>query len=399
MTESDFKMFLAGISYRAIINKNYFDKILSMGIYPDQWIDCPAKTLFQEFIFLNQTKGRDFAELGCAPRAKNLMWQDVSEFSDLDLKTKYFSNAKKLRAIETAKKIVAAPLEIEKIFAEFSKASYTSGSLISMKSVIEEVMKKQAEKVLAKDAIVVLPKFPLLSEAIGGFNPQRVSLLSAASGFGKTKLALNLVESAEKVMKTIYFNMEMGLEDFVASSIQQRAGITNRDWNTGAADFSMVLEKVQESFGGADLLFTDGISLTLDSIISSIFSSFDGSKMFVVVDYDQKISYSSGEEEWMFLVRAMERLENVAKSCNAHIMVLCQADDLGDIKASKRAKQPASAVLNFYSEPSTIGHKYYLKSIKNRFGAPFCLEVDFAAAMSRVSEVKFVQPPTAKKYT
>jgi len=257
---------------------------------------------------------------------------------------------------------------------------------------IEQTINKNEEEVKSGKNKIIIPDFPIWSEQIGGFNPARVSGISAKSGFGKTKLAVNLADSARKVMPVYYFNMEMSPEDFEAQFIQKNAGITYNHFKTakfGENGFNRIIEYKQSLSQTHDITFTGGKSLNLDKICAKLTAKMNGSGL-AIVDYDQKLIFNASQgEEWQAMVKAMERLEEMAKQLSIHVVVLFQADEDGFAKSSKRAIQPLSSFVNFTK--SEDNKSFIIKNIKNRFGPTgFEIEVNYWPETTRIEEKKLV---------
>lgn len=396
------EIILNSIVAECFYSETFFNQLKSVGIDINTWIATPATAIFNEFYLLANLKGYEFARLSCVDKIRKLEIDDKIDFADPAFVTEYRAQIDFFRAKELAFKLMEKPLDADVLIYNYKKNTPSAVEVLSLTETIFSTAEMLETALKNNTARVIIPDFPKLSESIGGFNPSRLTLVSAISGFGKTKLAMNLALSASKTMKVLFFNMEMGQTDFMAQIIHQQTGITNTDWYRGQYDRSLLVDVAAKASERKTFLYTTGRSLNLEQIYSVVLkecASLD--QTFVVVDYDQKITSSSREEEWFFLVRAMEKLEELAKITNSHILVLCQADDAGDIKASKRAKQPASTVINFFSEKVENdpfrNEVYLLKAIKNRFGKNgFHLEVDFDPARSQVTEKGFYEPEKKK---
>jgi len=207
----------------------------------------------------------------------------------------------------------------------------------------------------------ILPDFPILSEAIGGFNPGRFTILFADTGFGKTNIALQLALSASKVWPTTYFNMEMTQFDFMYRTIVAASGETYREMPKKIDRL-----KFQQLFQGRKLRVTPGNDLTVQEIATSIMREKRkyGAEFFVV-DYDQKIILADSDEpEWKQIQRAAVYLERVAIRENVHVLLLVQSNFEGGISSSKRMMYGAYTVMRFHN----VENKDVIECIKNRGG-------------------------------
>lgn len=388
MNAIDFENLLKTITYRWFQNLDNENLYKLAGVNPDHWIDCEAKTILREFIFLSKTKSRSFAKSMLGP--KILSFDIIDHDDDYDkFKVTYHFNLKRHKAINLARSLQANPDAADDILTRYTANQSDLIETRDFEELVSQAILDNERRIKEKSNLVILPGFELLSNAISGFNPQRISMVGAISGFGKTKLAVNLAIAASKTTRTIYFNMEMGYTDFAAMFIQKLTGITQNEWTKGHYLNASFAEKTKKIINeNYDLQVTNGKSLTIDQISSvamALTSGYD--KSLIIVDYDQKIISNERGEEWQQMLKTIVRLEDLAKITNSHVLVLYQADDDGKIKSSKRAAQPASCVLSFYKEDN----EYYIKSTKNRFGPPFRLKVDYKPEVTQISEIEMVE--------
>lgn len=390
LNELEFEHFLNALFFNSYYSEEFYAKLKLIGVDPNHWPNYHVKNHMIDFSFLRNSKGLAFAKIALVEKTQGLETYEIPKDDDL-IKELYWSSLRVIKAKELGSKILRDPTKAQDLVFEYNNSFKKPMFLENLYDGITPTMKELQDRINKKESMVLLPGFHKLSKAIGGFNPKRVSLVSAISGFGKTKLAINLAASASKIMKVLYFNMEMGREDFVALFVHQGTGITNTDWYEGNFNPEKVAEFANSLNDKKQIMYTDGRSLSVDEICSAIYSESMGEpKLFVVIDYDQKIVTRSNDEEWRALVRAVEKFEDIAKVTNSHIVMLAQADDSGDIKASKRSKQPASAVLNFFSEGEGHLKKFFIKAIKNRFGrSGFVMEMEYNPASTKVFELDF----------
>lgn len=398
INENNFELFLNTIFRESFYSDSNHKKFMSVGIDPNQWPDFEVKNMMLDYNFLKDSKGVEFAKIALVQKVEKLKLINIPE--DLDMiEASYTTTLKLIKTKQLAKKILENPDDVNSLISDFQKNRSSKVELINLRDGIRPALEDLQEKIKNNQALVQLPDFKLLSNSIGGFNPKRVSIITAKSGFGKTKLAINLALSARKIMNTIYYNMEMGMEDFVSLFIQNKTGTENNKWYKGDINFALIEKFIDELSEGKSIFFSDGRSLIVDDIISSIYAKTYGEPMnFIVIDYDQKLITKSRDEEWMAMVRSVEKFEDVAKSTNSHVVILAQADDSGDIKSSKRSQQPASAVLNFFSDGEVPFKKYLIKPLKNRFGPNnFLIEMDYNPSISKITEGNYVEPDSIKK--
>jgi predicted ATP-dependent serine protease len=328
--------------------------------------------------------------------AEKLQAEELPHDED-ELMARYTEGLKFVRIDFLAKSLTQNPEQADFLISEFQRGSvHSSIGFKQLGESFELVYGEQIRRNQEKRALFKIDGFERLSTSIGGFNPGRISMLTAKSGIGKTTLARNLClgATASPFGKVLFFNMEMIEHDFVQGFIQIELDLTFEEWTKDAAakiaNLSLASKRIKNR---KPLFYTDGKSLSLDQIVSSIFSQSSEAEVepnFIVIDYDQKIQVTSKDEEWRYMVRTMERLEDVAKSTNSHILILAQGNDEGDPKASRRSIQPASAVLNLSLEEDG---RHSITAIKNRFGAYKAKTfIDYVPEKGRIRE-SFNQMP------
>lgn len=374
-TELDFQKFLNTIAYAMCTNKSDWTLFNSIGVNPIEWpvsYENPAKKSLADFSTLLKSKPYEFASLEIKSRyegfrAFEIMHDFPTDVQDLAIIYKH--NVEAWRAYYLAQAIIKDKFRHEEIKAR-TQTSIDTDFFFTVKDNIEEFFIDKEKQIKDKKTSIILPDWPILSEQIGGFNPQRLTMIAAQSGFGKTRLAVNLSLSAIKIAPVYYFNMEMGKNDFTQLFIQAHTGLTYKQINKG--DYVYHPERVQAFKQHLEknhhLNATSGRAITIEKLIAKASVHAKENPMsFIIVDYDQKIISDSKGEEWMAVLKAIEKLEDVAKETNSHVIILAQGNDDGEAKSSKRAKQPVSAFLSFMKDEQGV---FYLKATKNRWGKP-----------------------------
>lgn len=389
LNEFEFEKMLNAIARDWLLSERQSHLYVSLGINPDHWINCEAKTHIRDFIFFSKTKGRSFAKSMVGPKILELDYLELNYEAD-ELAAIYNTNLKLHKAVILGRSLLANPSTADELLKLYTANQSGLKEMKEITQMLSDAVVDNEKRIKEKTNLVLLPGFEMLSKAISGFNPQRISMVGAISGFGKTKLAVNLAIAAAKTTRTLYFNMEMGYTDFSAMFIQNLAGVTHNEWVNGSYLNSANKDKIANIIknNDLDLVASDGKNLSIDDIHSmavSYTNNYDRS--FIIVDYDQKILSNERGEEWQQMLKTIVRLEDLSKITNSHILVLYQADDEGKIKSSKRAAQPASCVLSFYKEDN----EYYIKSTKNRFGPPFVLKVDYKPEQTQIKEIELVE--------
>lgn len=254
---------------------------------------------------------------------------------------------------------------------------------------IVETMLKRAE---TGEAVRVISGWPLLSEAIGGWNESRVSMIQAATGFGKSNLAMNLALKASKNMGVLFINQEMSLQDLGERMVMAETGTPFHVLKRNPASVKEKLGEMFSRFLDRRMFFTDGKTKSVEQIRGLVRRLKNSHGLdLVIVDYDQKLDLKITREtpEWKALQIAIEELEALAKDLHVHVMVLCQEGQAGEISGSRRSKFPASTVLRFYREGTG---PFVIEAVKNRFGKyGVKIEVEYEPEKSLVREVGFFE--------
>lgn len=398
LNAAEFETFLNSIAFEWLSSEENSNKLRLAGINPMQWPAFPVKNAMLDFLAIEH-KGFPFASSMVFHEHKIRSLKTAELPEDLEIiKSTYSNTLRYFRAKDLAKQIEMNPSKVDELIRNFTTGTTDGLKVYELHNEIMKTFEKQS--VLAADgkSLVSIRDFPTLSIFVGGFNPARLTIITAKTGFGKTKCATTLARSASKTHPVVFVNMEMGKDDFVSMFIHGSVGVSNTDWQQGKCFNSQVLhEKVLNYQASANqnqpIYFTDGKTLPLSSIKSVIYALLkETSGGFVFIDYDQKIAPDSSEDEWKTMLKSFVDLEDMAKTTNSHIFILAQANDSGNPKASLRSIQPASCVINFtkgliqdYS--GNQRDAYYFKALKNRFGVGgFCLEVDYNPAQSNLTE-------------
>lgn len=277
------------------------------------------------------------------------------------LKPIFLDHYKKYRAMDLISKINTKPEFVDEYIDSYLQDSVSEVKVYSLPEAHEEFLKEH-EKLYKEGSVVFeIPRFEKLSQAIGGFNPKRLILLLAVSGFGKTTLALNLTSALSSKSPVLFLNMEMGSYDFFKRIIAIEEGKTyrelNREFISGVGDF----------YNYKKLFYTEGRSLSMSQIISlaKLYKKKHEIK-FLVVDYDQKIKFEKDDvEQWKLLQKASSDLEELAKELNICVILCAQRNRDGGISGSFRSTFSASTVLMFDQDEK---YDTCIYTIKNRFG-------------------------------
>jgi hypothetical protein len=392
MNPIDFELMLNFIARECALSEESFKNFKRLGVNPIEWPPIQSRMPLIEFFSTAEVLGYLSAQ---GSHGRHFLGLKNERYEIAQIRVHYRHQINILKAKEIARRLDNAPGDLEKIIAEVNIGRATGVQLRTVFDNYDAIIERHINKAKSGESLIILPKFPKLSKAIGGFNGERVTIISATSGFGKTKLAVNLADSAVEIMPTIFYNMEMMFEEFVHLFMQKRARIKNEYWASGSFITNDNLKALNEAKTDSlkQLKISDGKTISVSDLIASIYVEAETTPHFIIVDYDQKVMIERNREEWQGILNLVVSLEDAAKATNSHVILLAQANDIGAVKASGRAQQPASNLLNFKRDEDgrTIIH-----GLKTRFAKPFILEVDYDPAISQVTELDFLSTQKPK---
>jgi KaiC/GvpD/RAD55 family RecA-like ATPase len=381
------------ITRNMILDESFLDFCLVSKIDPKKWPDCNVKLIALDYISMREKESHAFAAVQTSGHLGDLDGSEEHPTDSQLLRAYYEILLQEFNAKSLAQKILANPADVEKHISEYQSCK-SEDELVLFASKFEDVVLESIRLTESGEALRVLPDWPTLSLKIGGFNPGRVSMLMAATGFGKTTFAINLALSSSKKFSTIYFNMEMIMQDFAEKLIMAGAGI---DFKTYKQKINTNEIKIKVGNFYADIIkqklfFSKGRSLSTQEIFAicrrcKLTHGLD----FIIVDYDQKILLNTDKNtpEWKALQVSMEAFESLAKELNCHILILAQEGSEGEISGSRRSKFPASTVMRFYEDDGL----FIVEAVKNRFGKKSDkVEVEYVSEKGFVKEIGEHQP-------
>lgn len=337
------------------------------------WPECIAKDLLLEFFTKCKTKSVLQVQIEMQKTAASIEPVPL----ELDIEkcfTQINMAATTGMALELSKIFKNDPLNYKTNFLKKQSVNGVAGS-VDLRSVSEDLFKIAVHSLEStKTANRYVGGYPLLSKLIGGFNDSRVTMCVAGTGVGKTTFMLNLAIQAIKDFPVLFINMEMSINDMLHRIAAIIGGVSQGQLDyLNKAGLDARIKANSYLMSQNPLYMTDGTAMTSQQIANEIYIRSKDDVKFVIIDYDQKIKTGdSDEQEWKVILKTIESLEEIAKQTKVHIIVLAQGDENNEPKASKRSKQPCSAVIGFYEENG----KFFIKSIKNRFGPKFKLEMD-----------------------
>lgn len=285
-----------------------------------------------------------------------------------------------------------AALEQIKNFQETLSANVNYGEFDALMNVYLHEWKEKVER--GEDEIII-PGFERLSKMIGGFNPGRIAILLAETGFGKTNLGLLLALAARHSLGSIYFNMEMSYTDICKRIATLESKSKHKDFYQNVRR-----EEWIKSFSdnGKGFVITDGRTLSPNQVKALVRNISRIQPVgFVVVDYDQclELEVNRDTPEWKALQKTLADFDNFAKEMNCFILVLSQINRDGEISASHRALFKAHTVLNFRNDET---HGPIIHAKKNRHGkANAALKVEYIEDSSEIIECEVISLSNKKQ--
>lgn len=405
--DPDYEALMNGVAFRHLRDKAKHNELASYSFDYERWPECKAKEVVT-FFYANLGRGYEPAKWETVQKFKEFL-NEISDKSlpkSVDIISEQLAYyLKRHWQMKFAREISMFPERLDFLIQEYQQNRPSGVKVLSLDDELSNIIRNHKVSVDSGESLIKIPAFPLLSDYIGGFNPCCVTLLTAATGGGKTNLAVSLALSASEIMPVLFFNMEMDFANFSARFIHHGADINNREWRSGSF-FSdpyaqnRVLDFQNKRKGKHEIFITDGHALTKEQIITKIHSIFDGTRPgLVIVDYDQKIILPGKKDEWKELQEVISDLEEVAKRTKTHILLLSQADETGRAKASKRMEQSATSGLYFVKQKHPFipnSDQYFIKGFKTRYSGDMVIEIGADLAKSKVWEIGYMQAPPAK---
>lgn len=394
LVATELERLTAYITRHAILTPGSAEHVIAAGINPRDWPTYQSKVIFEKFLEDHQKNGYEYAAWQASKNGLPQLQEIYGAFqypADTNtIKSEYLRLLDLEQAERLGVMISAQPLRAKELIAEYLGKKSSSVEIVtfaeSVMGLAEDQRKMRQEGKLRVD----IPNWPILSQAIGGFNPGRLGILIADTGFGKTNFGIQMALDASMKIPTLYFNMEMVKNDFtqrlVANVLKMGPKDFHQEWDCGRAE---LFAKQRELF------YSTGKDLSLLEIESVCRSYKSKHKIeIIMVDYDQKLQLSQAREEWKELQQASVALESLAKELNCYVLLFAQSNLEGQISGSKRSTFPASNVFIFEKhEDSSI-----VRATKNRFGVRNAtIRVDYNPALASVVEKEpYVWTPPSK---
>jgi len=405
--ESSLECFLDLASHLFLEDEIFREVLISSGIglermNPPSGGKFSGLRVLKKYLGLKETYSQQEAQRKIEADAAKLRVKvsDYGFFPSNPKKVAKIYNRLKSRHVyeDLGKNLYEFPEQGEHFLNEFQFENARSVNDEDLASFVDRELAEHFVSSIEGDVRLIIPGFKNTSEMIGGFNEQRIGIITGQTGYGKTNLSLNLAWAALDAFPVGYINMEMSFRDITRRFAGIIRGVSPRKYfdykSFQDSRFPFMPEDVVNKIKAKPnkLFVTDGHSLSVQEVCSwiKLKSIKEGCKLFFV-DYDQKLNLnvSGNSPEWKELQTAMEVFEDVAKERNVHIVIMAQKNDEGKISGSKRSAYPAHYHLDFRDDEE---HGAILAvATKNRHGAQsVAVTMDYNKELSQITENEFI---------
>lgn len=237
--------------------------------------------------------------------------------------------------------------------------------------------------------------FDILGRLLKGLQPKRTTVVAAATGFGKSTFALNLLHNIVAAgHRTLFISNENDVDLNLDRLCAIHSGLKVKDIESG--EHHQVATSFGQAFHRSGLYMTDNSPRTIEEVVGVISKYVIQHKVQVVfLDYIGEISISGDlrENEEARLARYAQKLVDCAKSLGIHVVVMAQLNRQGNTKGrpSKaelagcfKIAQKAHSLLLFWQDDQ---RRDILTVEKNRQGpAGIDIEMHFDRTTQQISE-------------
>jgi len=239
----------------------------------------------------------------------------------------------------------------------------------------------------------IMSGYRSLDRVIRGFRPKRMTVIAAATGFGKSTLALNLLSNiAMAGHKALFISNENDVDDNLDRLHGIQSGLELRTIEKAGDEVWGPTCKFAEHLYQSNLFISDNSPRTIDEVVGTINRHVVQHGVEIVfVDYIGEIMVDSDnrETEEARLARFAQRLVDCAKSMGIHVVVMAQLNRQGNAKGRPGKSDLAScfkivmkahSLLMFWQDENK---QDILTVEKNRQGPP---NVDLCADYNRATQ-------------
>lgn len=379
-------------------------------VTPDYFYSAKLGSIFRAFS--EEYEKRGLLDLATLAKVAGVPLQDVAHCMTVDVipslapvharkvaELSYKRHVAKQTMQTLAELETLTPAEIAKKFSDIAAEitiSNHSKAVFDAKALCNRVLNLQQARMDNRVEVRGLNiGFPFLGRLLKGMQPKRVTVIAAATGFGKSTLALNLLHNVTVADHRALF---ISNENDVDLNLDRLCGIFSglklKDIESGnhhdiAIDFG-------SRFFNSGLFMTDNSPRTIEEIIGTISRHAIQHKIQIAfIDYIGEITHSGDtrETEEARLARYAQKIVDCAKSLEIHIVLMAQLNRQGNTKGrpSKaelagcfRIAQKAHSLLLFWQDDQG---RDILTIDKNRQGpAGIDIRMQFDRTTQRITE-------------
>lgn len=239
----------------------------------------------------------------------------------------------------------------------------------------------------------IMTGYHCLDMVLRGLRPKRMTVIAAATGFGKSTLALNLLSNVAMAgHKALFISNENDVDDNLDRLMGIQTGLELKAIEGAKDEVWPHANRFASSLFNSSLFVSDNSPRTIDEVVGTInrYVVQHGIEI-VFVDYIGEINADSDarETEEARLARFAQRLVDCAKSMGIHIVVMAQLNREGNKKGRPSKSELAScfkivmkahSLLIFWQDEEK---RDILTVEKNRQGPP---NVDLVADYDRPTQ-------------
>lgn len=350
--QTKFQSFVSAVAYQYMTNQDFQPTALAAGIewakLPNQ-IDAVKSAMKYEYLKNNFCHERAVFECQSDLNFLELSGRNETVPQNIQaLESKFNDLFNQYEHARLAQRIINNPQNAQEIFEEFEVREAMSIQSCDAFDLVTKYHAQFLEAVERGEAIITIPGFEMLSQAISGFNPGRLILFLAPTGYGKTQANLNIAIAAAQKFKVGYVNQEMSLEDLSKRVVTI---VTERKFNELYAGKVSQDEVASSALSLKGRLFiTEGKEFSIPQIKAWLLLNqrTDPFKL-LIVDYDQRLvlNWDKHTPEWLLMKQAVQALETISKELKLCVILVAQLNREGEIAASHRATYAAHCVLQF----------------------------------------------------
>ncbi|UFS69468.1 AAA family ATPase [Geomonas sp. RF6] len=368
-----FKAFVMQYEKKALTDLRTLAKVAEVS--PQMLAECLTEDIIPSLVLPKARKVRDLFH------KRHITWQIQQTLAQLETLT---------------------PEEIAKRFSDLAAEvtiSNNSKVVFDAAALCRRVMKLQEGREDPDKPDGPGTGYSLLDKLLRGISPKRMTVIAAATGFGKSTLALNLFFNLLTARHRALF---ISNENDVDLNLDRMCGILSglkvKDIESGnCPEIAVAFGK---EFYTTGMFMTDSSPRTIEEITSLITRYVIQHKIEVAfVDYIGEISHSgdSKETEEARLARFAQKLVDCAKALGIHIVVMAQLNRQGNAKGRPtkaelagcfKIAQKAHSLLLFWQDDKK---RDILTIDKNRQGpVGLDIEMQFDRTTQRITEIRIL---------